>query len=68
MSICLGTHSACHLCVDHSYDAQLPPTSIEHRSELSGLIVHDLLGYDFTDLKVFCVDAADWEQKIRREV
>ena len=51
MSVRLRTHSTCHLCVNHSYDPQLPPTSIELRSELSGLIVFDLLGYDLRDLK-----------------
>ena len=41
--------------------AQFSPTSIELRSELSGFIVFGLLGYDLRDLKVFCVDDADWE-------
>ncbi len=40
---------------------QFSPTSVELRSELSGLIVFNLLGYDLWDLKVFCVDDADWE-------
>jgi hypothetical protein len=40
---------------------QFSPTSIELRSELSNLIVFNLLGYDLRDLKVFCVDDADWE-------
>lgn len=40
---------------------QFSPTSIELRSELSGLIVFNLLEYNLQDLKVFCVDDADWE-------